>query len=467
MGFTKKRRIEMGNRLYGVTHDITTGEVMIRVPKVVKVSLGMSKGPDLHVRIAPDGKWIVRVGDGRTKALETKSFDTMEEAKAFYDSKRSTVATRVFPAKLPYFTFTRKGADENYEVDWQTTAAHGPSPTQLNIFLTSQEPFQFGMEMWGASELRCSGDGMDAQRLVTISKGYEEIAAKYEKAGERYFPIEKGCSAFGCEYAQADDDDKKGPCGAKGTLLFQLGNTPMIGMSCFLSTTGKTSIQQLNSCLATIKGLTGRGDPMRGTVVGIPLQLVIRPLQAKKNGKTIKFWAVHVEYRGAGAGMEIIEKLMEAGNQFHGQIPAALELPPGNEIKMPPAVDLGTEAQQAVDHNAEFTVDENDNDGDHILEDDISVSTPAPPKPPLTTVRQEISKSGQAQKKRSERIIALAQKGGIQSGLIVNHLDGKANGKLLKKESLLPAEHEAVEKALTELEGMGKDQLAALFAGGK
>lgn len=472
----------MASKLYGLTHDVETGDVLIRTPKAIKISIGLPKGPDIHVKITPDGRWGVRIGDGKNKG-SVSAFATMEEAQAFYNERRSKVPERIYPAKLKYFTFSRMSADGNYEPDWEAIRLHGPEPISIPIFFTETSPLDTQMELWSATELRCYGDGLDAHRLVTFPEGYETEASKAKAVGEKYYGIARGCVECGCPYAQPPSKEgKKGPCGPKGKLFLQLAYLPILGVTSYLYTTGKNSIKQLFSSIYTMKKIIGHGDPEAGSIVGIPLWLVAKEFRTKTpDGKMGKFVGLHVEFRkGAGGRSTIFDELMEAGLSNPG-IP---ELSAGSSSTLTlEAVSttealrqLGSEEEQAQAHNAEFVAEvdgeelETDEGGDQgeLHDDDIAVAQPAAPKPPLSQVRQDISKSGQAQKKRGSRIFELATKNGVSAKDLVVYLGNKI-GRALEPGAaqLTPDEDAKIEKALVDLEAMDKAKLATEIAGKK
>lgn len=466
----------MGSKLYGVTHNATTGQAVIRVPKVLKVSIGLLKGPDINVKIAPDGKWHVRLGDGKTKGTVSK-FNTKEEAKTFYYASKANVPVRAYPAKLPYFSFSRSVGDDGlYEADFDAIEAHGPVPTSIPIFLVDNDPLDAGMAYWSASELRCKGDGRDAMRNVAFSAGNEEIAKTYADKGEKYFPIIGGCETFGCIFAQRDDKGRKGPCGPKGKLIFQLALQPMVGGTAFLDTTSRHSIGDLHSCLETIKLITGKGVPERGRIIGIPLLLVLKHMSSKTaDGKKATYYTTHIEYRGPGAGAEIIHQLMESSAMFNSDF-AALPSGPAvpDEIPVLDAEEIvdvrfGTETEQAEIHTAEFTDGEvepdEEADESHELQDDEPAVVEVKAPPPVAQARAGISKSGQTTKKRSERILTLANTAGkVDSAKIIDLMEKISKVKIQGAKSLTPPEHKAVEGALADLEALSKEELMAALA---
>ncbi len=51
--------------LYGITHQ-ADGSLIIREPRILKVGIGLPRGPSINVWIAPDGKWKSASDTSRT-----------------------------------------------------------------------------------------------------------------------------------------------------------------------------------------------------------------------------------------------------------------------------------------------------------------------------------------------------------------------------------------------------------------
>ena len=183
-------------KMYGLTHDLN-GAPIVRLPRVVKVQIGQPKGPAVSTWIDDAGQWRVfyTAKDGK-KYFAYRGSDRREAEKIYDDlyasalndappalSKGGKCAMRAFPAKLPYFTFSRQNGNGSYLPDWETIEAHGHCPTELEVVLMNDEAFEAQYQMWSASQLLCTGDGITANRVVTLAGGYEKEAAAAAAAG--------------------------------------------------------------------------------------------------------------------------------------------------------------------------------------------------------------------------------------------------------------------------------------------
>lgn len=291
-------------RLYGVTHR-PDGERIERQVRVLKIAIGVpSNGPDVHVWLThhADKPWCVDVGgyQGRSRKAEVKTFGTRGEAEAFYTSARRGAPKCVAPRKLPYYTFLRQGVD-GFVHDFDAIEKHGPMPTEIDIVFLSDDPFDPNFAMYNATELLCTGDGIDAKRKLALATPAEaELVQIARDNGEKYFPIESGCYTMGCPYI------KEGKCKPHARLFFQLPHSIRLGGTCTFETTGFRSINQLDTSITQIKTITGRGDEERGRLAGIPLKLVLRPYRASYTDSTGESrvstqFAVSLEYRARSA----------------------------------------------------------------------------------------------------------------------------------------------------------------------
>lgn len=332
------------NRMYGLTHEIG-GAAIVRVPKVIKVGIGLPKGKDLHVYIDSAGKWTISTSQGR------KKFDTRKEAQTKYREMLPTATERKYPAKLEYFTFTTPDSEGGYVHDFDVIEAHGPLPTAIDVVFTEDQPFAAAYEMWTAAEKKCHGDGLNAMRVLAMAKTPEEkkLADDAKKAGEKYFPIVNGCKERGCPFATGD----KPACKPHGRLRFTLVQLPRLGGVCQFDTTGYRSIANLSSCLSTLKGLSSPEAPERGYIAGVPLKLLVRPYRVKHQGKSSKAFAVHLEFRPETA-RRMRTQLLDAAREFHAPM---VRQDDGTMLERPllPAPD--TEAIDAKALVNEFYVD--------------------------------------------------------------------------------------------------------------
>ena len=326
------------NVLYGITHS-TDGTPIIREPRVLKVGIGLPRGKAIDVFVDGDGKWNIRAGTLSGEKLDFKTVakvGTREQAEEEFRKAWKTAALCGYPRKVPYFVFTRpvmgdKG-EEIYVPDFQATEIYSfanpnkpGAPTEIDVIFLDDEPFNGSFAMWSSSELRCSGDGINAQRSVLMyadeKKVPEDLRAVWKsskEAGERTFLVSNGCSTCNCPFAK-EAGGKPPACKPSGDLKFQLARTIRIGGTAFFHTSGYRSIVQIFSAVERIKGLTG------GKVAGIPLKLVLRSHKTNHNGQAAVQQNVSIEFRAED--MEDVRKnLIEQAWKFRNA--AGLSSPP-------------------------------------------------------------------------------------------------------------------------------------------
>ena len=295
--------------MYGLTHE-GDGTPRVIEPKTTKVGIGLAKGKAIHVYLDMAGKWVVMVGK------DPKRFETKVEAKAFYRQAKPNAPERAYPQRLPYFTFSRIAPTGDHEPDWDAIESHGPLPVEIDLVFTKDEPLAASYQMWGSSERKCEGDGINAMRVISMAStdAEKDLADEAERNGEKYFPIVNGCYTRGCPYGKGQGD-KPPACKPHGRLLFQLLNAPRLGGTAYFDTTGWRSISQLFSCISTFKAVTGRGDAANGFVAGIPLKMVLRPYRTQHNGKATTQYGVALEFR-ADSAFDLKRQLIEHGVAF-------------------------------------------------------------------------------------------------------------------------------------------------------
>ncbi len=315
--------------LYGVTHDIQTGQPIVREPKLLKVSIGAPKGKAILVytqRTDTQGqvKWWIKVGT--SKDAKDHSFNTRQEAEFAYQNLFQSAPETKYPRKLPFFTFTRPTAEGQMEPDWDAIEAHGPMPTEIDVVFMSDQPFEAAYAMWSATELRCKGNGVDSERLVRFI-GEDKTATPEEKQiaeialslkAQRTVLLDN-CWAKGCRFSQpyvANGKEYPSPCKPSGDLKFQLANKLRVGGTAYFHTSGFRSIQQIFSALQIFRTLTGRGDPSQGRLAGLPFRMVIRPYKTKHNGQPATQYGISLEFR-AETVAQLRQKLLEESLNFY------------------------------------------------------------------------------------------------------------------------------------------------------
>ena len=363
--------------MYGLTHDLD-GAPIVRVPKVVKVQIGQPKGPDVAVYIAMDGTWRVLYNNSKSVSeggkLRAYSGKDRAQAEAIYRDliasategsapkliKGPRCENRKFPSKLPYFTFSKQNGDGTYEPDWDAIEAHGHCPTEIEIVFVDNAPFQAQYQMWSASELLCTGDGINAERnAAKLPAGHEKAAAAALKAHQKMFPIVNGCHACGCAYGQPTEKNGKPvapACKPHGMLQFQLVSSLRLGGTAQFDTTSFRSVSQIFSCLQQFLAFTGNGDANRGWLAGIPLLMCLRKFKHSMGNA----YAVSLEFR-AESVTALRTKIIEAGSSFR----AAIDMvPPAPAAAVPPSRQItaggAMEARQMADEfNDDLPEDDN------------------------------------------------------------------------------------------------------------
>lgn len=391
----------MAYRIVGLTHT-PDGKALIRTPRSTKVGIGVPKGKDIYAFVDNNGKFAIATNHGKDVAR----FDTIEQAREKYREKLKTAEDRKYPAKLPYFIFTKLTATGWFEPDWEAMAKHGPTPTEIDIIFLHDDPFDARLEMWATTGLQCSGDGINAQRILSLAETAEErkAADQAKREGLKTFPILNGCREHGCRFAQGDSP----LCKPHGQLRFQLLSRPTLGGNAQFDTTGFRSVANIASCLEEMKGFTN------GRVAGIPLKLVLRPhtvavFDKKKNMKVSSIaYNVSVEFRTEQAE-QLKQVLIESANKWAtsggSEYPQALpdsrslpapELPPDEDnfdeptgfseaqtAQMMEAEFYPTPGDGEEDTAPEYPVDDGDTFEDHSTDelppDDEDFSEPGEP----------------------------------------------------------------------------------------
>lgn len=331
--------------LIGITNT-ADGTPIIRVPKMVKVSIGVPRGPALYVWIqrSEDGtrnEWLYKMGtkaEGgrmewnvskeRVPVLKEDGTSNRALAETKYWLYVKKAATANYPQKLPYFTFTRPEMVEGVEQfvpDFEAIERFGPTPTSIDVVFMDDVPFDGEYAMWSTSELKCHGDGVHALRKLAMAATDEEkaLAAEAKARNDQFFPVITGCATTGCSYYRptVDSKGKEIPalCKASFDLKFQLIHDIRVGSTSYFHTSGFRSISQLFSGLMQIQALTG------GRLRGVPVRLNLRPYKTKHNGQAATQYGVYVEFR-AGNVEALKKNLLEAASQFSGIAPAPKQI---------------------------------------------------------------------------------------------------------------------------------------------
>ncbi len=339
------------NVMIGITHT-SDGRKVIRESKALKVGIGYPRGKAADVFVDGDGSWNVRVGkyDSNKKMkwetvakIPTKDKDGIvvsdaraKAERAFRQAwKDSDVCT--YPRKVAFFQFTKPvmGEDgaEIYVPDFDAIEAYsfrkerpGP-PTEIDIIFLDDEPFTGGYQMWSASELKCSGDGENALRVLSMASTPEEktLAEEAAKAGKKHFPVVGGCWTCNCPFSKETAGPRgpqPAPCKPGADIKFQLMGSMLmrVGGTAFFHTSSFRSISQIFSSIERIKELTG------GRIAGIPLKMMVRSHKTMHNGQAAIQQNVAIEFRASDIE-ELRKNLIEQAWKFRQATGVSLPAP--------------------------------------------------------------------------------------------------------------------------------------------
>lgn len=298
------------NTMIGLTH-AADGRKIIKEPKTLKVGIGYPRGKACDVFVNTDGKWVVRFGkkgsDNKLKFESLPPIDNRADAEVAFRKAWKSADVCGYPRKVAYFQFTRPVMDENgaemYVPDFNAIEAHsfinkdrpGP-PTEIDIVFLDDEPFTGGYQMWAASELKCSGDGENALRVISLASTPEEkaLAAQAQAEGKKHFPVVGGCWTCNCPYSKETAGNRgptPAPCKPGADIKFQLSRNIRVGGTAFFHTSSFRSIPQIFSSIERIKELTG------GRIAGIPLKMVVRSHKTNHNNQAAIQQNVAIEFR--------------------------------------------------------------------------------------------------------------------------------------------------------------------------
>ncbi len=354
------------NTMIGITHT-SDGRKVIRESKALKVGIGYPRGKAADVFVDTDGAWNIRVGkygsDKKMKWETVAKFPTKDNPdarakaeKAFRQAwKDSDVCT--YPRKVAFFQFTKPimGEDgaEIYVPDFDAIEAYsfrkdrsGP-PTEIDIIFLDDEPFTGGYQMWSASELKCSGDGENALRVLSMASTPEEkaLAEEAAKAGKKHFPVVGGCWTCNCPYAKETAGPRgpqPAPCKPGADIKFQLMGSMLmrVGGTAFFHTSSFRSISQIFSSIERIKELTG------GRIAGIPLKMMVRSHKTNHNGQSAIQQNVAIEFRASDID-DLRKNLIEQAWKFR-QATGIMLPAPARMIEAAPAEDETPMSAQAM-----------------------------------------------------------------------------------------------------------------------
>jgi Recombination directionality factor-like len=294
--------------LIGITHN-PQGQPIIREPRVLKVGIGLPRGRCVSIYIH-QGKWHIRYGvwekTGGKDKLVMKTFakcETRKQAEDYHAANYEKAAVADRPQKLPFFTFSRRTITEVdgktvecFEPDFQAIDQHGECPREIDIVIMNDQPFIGEYQMWTATELKCHGDGLLAERVLSMGNDSLPGWSNAKAEGRRHFHIEP-CWTNGCPFAQETSKNGKtypAACKPSVTLTFQLAKNLRIGATSYFHTTSIRSSYQIFSALETIRMAANR---VGASLVGLPLKMILSPFRTNHNGQPATQYGVSLELR--------------------------------------------------------------------------------------------------------------------------------------------------------------------------
>jgi len=297
-------------RLYGVTYDQETKAAIVRAPRVLKVGIGIPKGRAIHV-FMHNGDWIIRFGvwdnSGQKPKLVMKTVyrgnqtglsNKQADVEAWYRAHKNEAVVSNRPQKIPHFTFTQRNIVEDeggkpvevFEPDFDAIFAHGDSPKRIPVILTSEAPLRQADEFWSTTELKCHGDGLLAERVLSMGSAKDQYWQQSKDSGLKMFPYQP-CRLGGCPHAGKE-------CKFMSSLEMQLAFSLRLGATAYFTSTGEVTAKRLFSSLTSIRALL---DKMGYSLVGVPMYLTLSSFRANHEGKASAQPAVSLELTAAGS----------------------------------------------------------------------------------------------------------------------------------------------------------------------
>jgi len=340
--------------LYGLTHT-KDGELVVKVPRSVKVGIGLPKGCKMYVFLLEGGsgglEWCIRrLEPGNEGPPDWKSykFSARKEAEsAWMQLEKGGVALNA-PLALSHFVFWRMDRLGQLRPDWDLIEMHGPQPREIPVAFTDNAPLEQAYRWWSKTKLCCSGDGINALRHIDHAETPEqkEAAAAARARGDSHFQILGGAVPGGAPHAKEQTVERDGKasarrseCTVNSRLYFQLAKAPRIGSYAQYDSTGKMTALYLLGSLTHVATWPGGGDPARGVVAGFELNLILTPIKNQRfNG--VKY-AASVELADETL-MALRRKLVEQAQAFDRLMVA------GNESKQIEAPRLALSAGSGV-----------------------------------------------------------------------------------------------------------------------
>lgn len=189
------------------------------------------------------------------------------------------------PVKFDHFVITKNYRDskDDFVVDTalmdSLEKSHDGKVREIPIVLHSDdidEIFPTAYVLYAGKKLACRGDGETAQRW------------QFDKKTKVRLDIvnQRPCT---CDYLNADGKNK---CKPHGTLHCGIA-VPGLAIAGAVYKWRTTSIISINKMIGSLQAIL----EAVGTLKGLPLTLVVEPVQVAPQGKTITVYTCHVELR--------------------------------------------------------------------------------------------------------------------------------------------------------------------------
>ena len=195
--------------------------------------------------------------------------------------KRKNANGAEYPAKLDYFLFD----PEDPAMLPVFKDRYGEKPRRIKIAFASEDTavvFPQHYKLYGASGLACKGDGERATRLADGGK-----------------MVELDCPGpANCQFALSKGKHGKPGCKQVASLQFFIPEMPVMQVW-QIDTSGFHSIVNINSQLDILRQIRGR-------ISFIPVDLIIKPVQAQVDGKKVVVYALDLV---VGVGLSQIAAL--------------------------------------------------------------------------------------------------------------------------------------------------------------
>ena len=268
--------------------------------------------------------------------------------------KRKNANGAEYPAKLDYFLFD----PEDPAMLPVFKERYGEKPRRIKIAFASEDTavvFPQHYKLYGTSGLACKGDGERATRLADGGK-----------------MVELDCPGpANCQFALSKGKHGKPGCKQVASLQFFIPEMPVMQVW-QIDTSGFHSIVNINSQLDILRQIRGR-------ISFIPVDLIIKPVQAQVDGKKVVVYALDLV---VGVGLSQIAALQPlVGHDDTLALPPPDESTPDALFPASQIYDADPETGECFDDDPPF----DDEPVDVVAEvEPVAPPAPAPaPAPPV------------------------------------------------------------------------------------